>query len=92
MLGLAVTNGVGDGLLNAAIEGEVDRLAIGLGEIAKGRRHLRSGMAALEADNELIEEVGKLDAAQGTGPQLLEQRAVHQLEPLGDRENLADAP
>ena len=75
-VGLAVTNGVGDAFLNAAIEREVDRLAIGLGEIAERRRHLRVRMAALEADDKLIEKLGELDAAQGTRTKLLEQSAI----------------
>ena len=49
-------------------------------------------MAALETDDQLVEKLGELDATQGTRPQLLEQSAVQQLETLGDREDLADAP
>src|SRR5581483_5035377 len=53
---------------------------------------MRSGMPPLEANAQLVEKIGKLDAAQGTGSQLLQQRAVQQLEALGDRKNLADPP
>ena len=91
MLGVAVADGVGDAFLNAAIEREVDRLAIGIGKLAERGLHLRLRMAALEADDKLVEQLGELDAAERPGPELLQESAVHQLEPLGDRENLADA-
>ena len=48
-------------------------------------------MAALEADDKLIEQLGELDAAERPGPKLLQESAVHHLETLGDREDLADA-
>ncbi len=89
---LAVADGIGDALLNAAIEGEIDRLAIGIGELADGDGDMRVGVAALEAGDQLVEKLGELDPAERARPELLEQRPVQQLEPLGDGENLADAP
>ena len=38
-----MADGIGDALLNAAIEGEIDRLAIGIGELADGDGDLRVG-------------------------------------------------
>ena len=48
-------------------------------------------MTALEAGDQLVEQLAELHAAERAGPQLLQQRAVQQLEALGDGENLADA-
>ena len=52
---------------------------------------MRVGVTALEAGDQLVEQLGELDAAERAGPELLQQRAVHQLQPLDDGENLADA-
>ena len=63
-LRLAVADGIGDAFLDAAIEGEIDRLAIGIGELAEGDGDLRVGVPALEAGNELVEQLGQLDPAE----------------------------
>ena len=87
----AMTDGVGDAFLDAAIESEIDRLAVRIGQLADGDGDMRVGMTALEAGNELVEELDELHAAERARPQLLQQRAIEQLEALGDGENLADA-
>ena len=68
---LAVADGIGDALLNAAIEREVDRLAIGIGQLAEGDGDLRVGVAALEAGDELVEQLGELDPAERARPSFL---------------------
>ena len=54
---LAMPDGVGDALLNAAVNREIDRFPIRGGKIANGNENLRIGMAALEPSNQLFEEL-----------------------------------
>jgi hypothetical protein len=49
-------------------------------------------VAALEARDELVEQLGKPDAAKRARPELLDESPVHQLQPLGDGEDLPHAP
>ncbi len=84
-------DGIGDAFLNASINREVDRLAIGLGELAEVKNDLRVGMATLKPGGQFVDQFTKLDAAKRSWSQLLDQRAVHGFQPIGDRENLADA-
>jgi len=74
--GLAVTDGVGDAFLDAAIEREVDRLTVRIGQRAEGDGNIRVGMTALEARNQLVEELAELHPAERAGPQLLQECAI----------------
>ena len=92
VLGVAVADGVGDAFLNAAIEREVDRLAIGIGKLAERESGTCGpGMAALEAGDKLVDQLGELDAAERSGPKLLQRARFISLRRSTMRENLADA-
>src|SRR5262249_35032052 len=53
---------------------------------------MRIGMTALEACDQLIEKRQKFHSPERARPELLQQRPIQQFEPLGDRQDLADAP
>ena len=89
--GRAVPDGIGDTFLDAAIEREIDRLAIRFRQPAGRIIDLRIGMTALEAGDQLIDQIGQADAPVRPRPELFQKRPVHQLQPLDDAENFADA-
>ena len=49
------------------------------------------GMAPLEAGDELVEKLGQFYPAERTRPQLLEKRAIQELQAFGDRKNFFEA-
>jgi hypothetical protein len=60
-------DGIGDALLDAAIDREIDGLAVGAREPADLDRDQGVGMAALDADDELVDQRGSLTPPSGPG-------------------------
>jgi len=79
---MTVADRIGNRLLNAAINREVDGFPVGLLDRPHGRLNLRVGMAALKTRRELHDEVAQLDLAKWARTKLLEERPIHGLQAL----------
>ena len=66
-------------------------LAIRVRQSCHAGGDFRVGMAAAKIVDQVVEQTGQIEMAERPWPELLEQRAVHQLQPLGDRQDLGHA-
>ena len=91
MLGLRMADGVGQAFLDAAIDGEVDRIAVAALKFASRERERNLRMLARALAHELAQHLFERDVTERHRPQAVEHAAIDGLQMLDDGQDVAQA-